>query len=851
MADDSLKELVESADTGARAPKGAAAGILFALALAWSAFQLWYASPLPFTFNFLNLNFNEARSVHLTFALLLAYLAFPAGSRAPRDRVPLYDWLLAIVAASTAIYVFAFQGALQSRPGAPILQDIVVGVVGIVLLLEATRRAVSVPLVVIAVVFLGYGFLGPWMPSVIAHKGASLAQTVSHQWLTSEGVFGVPLGVSTNFVFLFVLFGALLDRAGAGAWFIRISYAALGHLRGGPAKAAVVSSGLTGLISGSSIANVVTTGTFTIPLMKRVGFPATKAGAVEVAASVDGQLMPPVMGAAAFLMVEYVGIPYTDVIRHAFLPAVLSYGALFYIVHLEALKMGLKGIPRAHRGLGERLIRWGCGAAILAAVAAAVYWGLGWARGALGGAALWIGSALLGVAYLALLRLAARHPAPDGDVIGTELPPLWPTMRAGLHYLIPVVVLMWCLMVERLSPSLSAFWAIVFLVVIMLTHRPLLVLFRGESGGLARAFGAGVGDVITGMVGGARNMTGIALATAAAGIVVGTVTLTGLGLVMTDLVELISGGNLMLMLLFTAMISLILGMGLPTTANYIVVATLMAPVVVALAAEGGLLVPLIAVHMFVFYFGLMADVTPPVGLATFAASAISGADPARTGVQAFLYSVRTIILPFIFIFNPQLLLIGIENAFHLVLTIVGAAVAMLAFAAGAMGWFLVRNRWYETAALLLVAFILFRPGFFWDMAFDPYALQPAGALNRVVAAVPDDGFLRIEVSGTTLTGEETSRAVVLRLGRRADAARRLRGAGLEITRTGGTTRVLSVAFGSAAHRAGLRAGWVVTGVLVPADRPAKEWMFVPALVLLAGVVALQRRRRVPLAVTAT
>ncbi len=845
MAEDSLKELAESADSGGRAPEGLTARLLFSLALLWSAFQLWYASPLPFTFNILNLDFTEARAVHLSFALLLAFLAFPALARSPRHRVPLYDWVLALVAASATAYVFVFQPELQSRPGAPIAQDIVVGVIGIVLLLEATRRAVGVPLVVIGVVFLSYGFLGPWMPAVIAHKGASLAKTVSHQWLTSEGVFGVALGVSTNFVFLFVLFGALLDRAGAGAWFIRVSYAGLGHLRGGPAKAAVVSSGLTGLVSGSSIANVVTTGTFTIPLMKRVGFPATKAGAIEVAASVDGQIMPPVMGAAAFLMVEYVGIPYTDVIRHAFLPAVLSYGALFYIVHLEALKMGLTGVARPHPGgLRVRLVRWGLAALVLALVAAAVYWGLGWTRAVLGGGVLWVGSGVLAVAYLVLLRLAARNPAPDDDLLSGTLPPMWPTLRSGLHYLIPVVVLMWCLMVERLSPALSAFWAIMFLGAIMLTHRPLTRLFRGESGGLGGAFLGGVREVIEGMVGGARNMTGIALATAAAGIVVGTVTLTGLGLVMTDLVELISGGNLMLMLLFTAMISLVLGMGLPTTANYIVVATLMAPVVVTLAAQGGLLVPLIAVHMFVFYFGLMADVTPPVGLATFAASAISGADPARTGLQAFLYSARTIILPFMFIFNPQLLLIGITDPFHLFVTIAGALVAMLTFAAAAMGWFLVRSRWYETAALFLVAFILFRPGFFWDMAFDPYDERPASALQRVVAAVPDDGFLRINVTGETVLGEPTSRALALRLATKKDAAGRLHDAGLELTHVGNEVRVLSVAFGSAAERTGLRAGWRITSVLVPADRPAKEWMFVPALLLLGGVVALQRPRRV-------
>jgi TRAP transporter 4TM/12TM fusion protein len=354
------KRIVEGADTGARLPTGNQARLLFAIALGWSAFQLWYASPLPFLLGFLNLNFTESRSVHLAFAVLLAFIAFPARAASPHHRVPVTDWIMGALAAAAAAYICIFQADLAGRSGAPIPADIVFGVVGIVLLLEATRRSLGLPLVIIASIFILYSFLGPWLPGVIAHKGASLAKVVTHQWLTSEGVFGVALGVSASFVFLFVLFGALLDRAGAGAWFIRVSYAALGHLRGGPAKAAVVASGLTGVISGSSIANVVTTGTFTIPLMKRVGFPADKAGAVEVASSVNGQIMPPVMGAAAFLMVEYVGIPYLDVIKHAFLPAVISYAALLYIVHLEAVKMGLKGLRRA-AGLDPRMRLLGYG----------------------------------------------------------------------------------------------------------------------------------------------------------------------------------------------------------------------------------------------------------------------------------------------------------------------------------------------------------------------------------------------------------------------------------------------------------------------------------------------------------
>ncbi len=535
---------------------------------------------------------------------------------------------------------------------------------------------------VVAAVFIIYTFGGAYMPDVIAHKGASLSKGMSHYWLSTEGVFGVALGVSTGMVFMFVLFGALLESAGAGNYFIRTAFAGLGHIRGGPAKAAVVSSGLTGLVSGSSIANVVTTGTFTIPLMKKVGFTAEKAGAVEVACSTNGQLMPPVMGAAAFLMVEYVGISYIEVIKHAFLPAIISYIALVYIVHLEACKMGLKGMEKPvnqtiwakaaqlclhdlnyHHHRWRDLLRASAGSKVVAG-GDHFHHGL---RAAPGG-------------LPAALVFACKVPELDTSQEIDELPPLGPTAQAGYYFLLPIVVLMWCLVVERLSPALSAFWATVLLIIIVLTQRPLKGFFR-KAKGHEFAFRQGFDDLINGMVTGARNMIGIGVATSAAGIVVGTVTLTGIGLVMTEFVEFISGGNLMLILLFTAIISLILGMGLPTTANYIVVSTLMAPVIVELGAQNGLIVPLIAVHLFVFYFGILADDTPPVGLAAFAAAGISGGDPIRTGIQGFTYDIRTAVLPFMFIFNTQLLFIDVANWLHLVVIVLAAVVAMLAFAA--------------------------------------------------------------------------------------------------------------------------------------------------------------------------
>ena len=841
-----LQEMVAEADTGGRNPVGATAKIITVAALLWSLFQLWYASPLPYELGVFVFNSTEARSIHLAFAIFLAYTAYPAFKRSPRAYVPVIDWVFAIVGALCAAYIWLFYASLSTRPGQPTTTDLVVAVCGMVLLLEATRRVLGPPMTVVALIFLVYVFGGQYMPDMIAHKGASLNKGMSHQWLTTEGVFGIALGVSTSFIFLFVLFGSLLDKAGAGNYFIKSAFALLGHMRGGPAKAAVVSSAATGIISGSSIANVVTTGTFTIPLMKRVGYRPDQAGAVEVSSSVNGQLMPPVMGAAAFLMVEYVGIPYTEVIKHAFLPAIISYIALFYIVHLEALKADLVGLPRRGTStFSQRLVSFAMTVAGLIILAGVVYYGIGWIKTALGDGAIWLIGVLVTAAYLGLLWYGARQPElelddPDAPVF--ELPETGPTLKSGLHYLLSVIVLIWCLMIEQMSPGLSAFWATLFMIVIMLTQRPIIAFFRGQSE-LGAAFRQGWDDLVEGLVVGARNMIGIGVATAAAGIIVGTVSLTGVGLVMTELVELVSGGSLILMLILVAFISLILGMGLPTTANYIVVSTLMAPVIVELGAQNGLIVPLIAVHLFVFYFGLMADVTPPVGLASFAAAAIARTDPIKTGVTAFFYSMRTAILPFLFIFNTQLLLIGLDGPIHLILTAASATVAMLVFAAATQGYFLVRSRLWETLALLLVTFSLFRPGFWWDMVYPPFEVRPAAELMKVVEAAPKDDRLRLVVEGMTIEGNDVKKGVLLPLGDAGPAAQRLRSSGLTVMALGGDVSVGSVAFGSTAEKLGLEQGFKIVSMELPSERPDKEWMFIPALALLGLIVWLQLRRR--------
>ena len=839
-------EIVAEAETGRRTPLGWPSKVLLSVSLLWSLFQIWYASPLPFIFNFGVLNDTEARSIHLAFSIFLVYLAFPALKSSPRTFIPWQDWFFATAAAFCSGYIYMFYRELSDRPGLPTDLDMVVAAAGMVLLLEGTRRALGPPLMVVAMVFLFYTFAGPYMPEVIAHKGQSLNKVVSHQWLGTEGVFGVALGVSTSFVFLFVLFGSLLEKAGAGNYFIKVAFSLLGHMRGGPAKAAVVSSALTGLISGSSIANVVTTGTFTIPLMKKVGFPDYKAGAIEVAASTNGQLTPPIMGAAAFLMVEYVGISYVEVITHAALPALISYIALVYIVHLEAMKANMQGIPRQHkRTLAQTLLGFISGIIVLMVATILIFYGIGWIKQIFQEIAIWIVGFLTMFLYILLLRFAANFPdlePEDPEETITHLPEPGPTIKSGLHYLLPIFVLVWCLTIERFSPGLSAFWATMFMIFIVLTQRPLMAWFRSDEN-LNRSFRRGFFEFSDGLVTGARNMIGIGVATAAAGIIVGTVTLTGIGLVMTEFVEFISGGNLVLILIFTAIISLILGMGLPTTANYIVVSTLMAPVIVTLGAQNGLIVPLIAVHMFVFYFGILADDTPPVGLAAFAAAAIAKSDPIKTGIQGFTYDIRTAILPFLFIFNTELLMIGIDSWWHLLLTIITAILAMLLFAAATQGFFFVHNRWWETVLLLLISFTLFRPGFWWEMAFPSNQVVPPTQIIEMVEQLPPNSDLRLFVEGESLDGDLVSKMVVLPMGKTASGKARLEQAGLELRTEKQRVFVEMVVFDSLAQKAGIDFDWEILSLQVPTARPPKQWMFVPALLLLGGIVWRQRSRQ--------
>ena len=606
--------------------------IVGSIAIIWSLFQLWYASPFPFMFDIGMFKGLPARAIHLGFALTLAFLIYPISKR---KKISIFDILISFIAAFCCLYIYFFYDQLVDRGGILLTVtiwekfnlpvELIIGSCGILILIEATRRVFGLPLVIIAVCFLLFSYFGRYAPEIISHGGLSLNRLVGFQWLDQEAIFGIPIGVSVDFIFLFVLFGALLETAGGGKYFLDLAFAMVGKMRGGPAKAAILGSGMTGLISGSSIANTVTTGTFTIPIMKKTGFSKEKAGAIEVSSSVNGQLMPPVMGAAAFVMASFLGVTYFEVVKHAFLPAIISYVALFYISHLEALKLNLKGMD---------------------------------------------------------------------DV---DIPNLKKTFLSGLHFLIPIFVLVYMLVYLRFTASYSIFFATIALIIVNLGY----ILFKNSDFKLA--IKTWFNQTIVGFEKGALNMVGVGIAIATAGIIVGAVGSTGLSTNLIIVIEFIAKDNVVILLFLTIILCLILGMGLPTTANYVVVASLMATVLVDVGNASGFVFPLIAVHLFVFYFGLMADVTPPVGLASYAAAAISGGDPLKTGLQAFWYSLRTGILPIVFLFNHELLLIGIENVWHGLLVIITSLIGILVFTSATQAWFINRLRWYEIIIFLLIS----------------------------------------------------------------------------------------------------------------------------------------------------
>ncbi|MEL6376441.1 MAG: TRAP transporter fused permease subunit, partial [Pseudomonadota bacterium] len=616
---------------------------------------------------------------------------------------------------------------------------------------------------------------------------------------------------------------------------------------------------MTGMISGSSIANTVTTGTFTIPLMKRIGFAPEKAGAVEVASSTNGQLTPPVMGAAAFLMVEYVNIPYIEVVKHAFLPAVISYIALLYIVHLEALKLRLEGLkkPGRHIGILMILILFLTGFIGMAAITFLIIGFRAMLEPMMPGATVYPALVLLVVAYLALLYVASKYPdieIDDPNSKAVTAPRLTPTFLGGAYYALPIFVLVWNLMVrteylDRLSPALSAFWATIAMIIVAMTHRPIKAIFRGENQ-TANEFVAGFGDFVAGLESGARNMIGIGVATGAAGIIVGTISLTGAHQIIGQVIEVISGGNLIILLLLVALLSLILGMGLPTTANYIVVSSLMAPVIVSVGAQSGLIVPLIAVHMFVFYFGILADDTPPVGLAAYAAAAISRGDPIKTGIVGFSYDIRTALLPFMFIFNTDLLLIDVSAGKAVVVFFV-SLIAMLVFAAVTQGYFIAKSRKWEGAVLLVAVFMLFRPDFFLDQWQEKYTEVTGPAALTAIEELPIGSTARLRVSAPDFdTGIVGSITLNYTPESDGSATERLDAVGLTVIESDGIL-TLDEPFPGTTYFEKLGNDYDFYGdepakleaVEIENERIAKEIFWIPGLVLIMLIAALQSPRK--------
>ena len=853
-------DLVAGIDIGARDPVGWQGRLIIGVAFVWALFQLYVASNLPFTLTELlrvnvTVNTDQARFLHLTFGLILAAFAYPLFKQSARDRIPWYDWAFAALGAAPCLYLLVFKDDIALRAGVSGPTDIAAGCLGLTVLGIAVYRTLGLPLVVVASVFVFYVFFGhlEWLPDAIRWKGASIGKAMWHYWMQTEGVFGVAIGVSSSLIFLFVLFGGILEKAGAGNYFMKVAFSLLGHYRGGPAKAAVAASAMSGIYSGSSVANTVTTGTFTIPLMKRTGFSAEKAGAVEVASSTNGQLTPPVMGAAAFLISEYTGVSYAEIIKHAAVPAIASYIALLYIVHLEAMKLDLKGLakPPSSLGFATKVVGFLAGFIGLGVIGALVYYGLGWIKVAAPDYAFFVVVILCAAIYLLLLSLAARIPdlvvdPPDAPIV--ELPRAGPTAVSGLQFLLPIVILMWCILVERLSPALSAFWAAIAMLAVALTQHPLKAVMRG-TGNLGAALRRGARECFDGIIGGTRNMIGISVATGAAGVIVGTISLTGAHQVIGEFVEFLSGGYLMAMLLLVAVMSLILGMGLPTTANYIVVSSLMAPVVVALGAESGLIVPLVAVHMFVFYFGILADDTPPVGVAAFAAAAISGGDPIKTGVQGFAYDIRTAILPFLFIFNTELLLIDVTPLKAIGVFLIAVA-AMMIFASATQGYLVTRSRVWEILALLLVAFTLFRPGFWLDRVAPPFVERPGAEVIEVAGSGGAGEELRITVSGPDFNDPDTigETSLLVPLGPAGEGTTRLANSGLQVSIEDEAALLDEPLPASRFESLALTFDFyadepvVVSALALPNERVVKELFYIPAIVLFALVYWLQRRR---------
>jgi TRAP transporter 4TM/12TM fusion protein len=611
LAEDALKKYDK--ESNAFEHTGFMAKFVSALAIVFSVFQLYTA-----VFGVLDAQLQ--RAIHLGFGLALVFLLYPTFPNRQGKGLHIIDYVLAFLGAAAPAYLVIEYKELVLRAGTVTDTDFFVGLVGVLLVIEATRRVVGIPMVCVVLLFLTYAFLGPEMPSMLAHRGLTPQQLVGHLFYTTEGIFGIPLGVSSTFIFLFILFGAYLESTGLGKFFIDLANAIAGWASGGPAKVAVLSSGLMGTVSGSSVANVAGTGSFTIPMMKKLGYDKEFAGAVEAAASTGGQLMPPVMGAAAFLMAEFVGVPYVEIVKAAVIPAALYFTGVWLGVHFEAKRKNLKGMPRE------------------------------------------------------------------------ELPNAWDIFRERGHLALPLVVIVY-LLVSGYTPMRAALFAIVLSIL---------------ASSLRKSTRMKPIDVVIGLEKGAKSVLGVLVACASAGIIIGVVTKTGVGLKLASALLSFAGGLLLPTMFFTMITALLLGMGVPTTANYVITSTIASPALVQMG------IPVLAAHMFVFYFGIIADVTPPVALAAYAGAAISGGNALKTGVNASKLAIAAFIIPYIFVLSPVILMID-ATPLALVQTLITAMVGMIALSSSLIGHLVTDMNMLERVVLFGGGLLMIIPGAVTDL----------------------------------------------------------------------------------------------------------------------------------------
>ncbi|MBB4929689.1 TRAP transporter 4TM/12TM fusion protein [Lipingzhangella halophila] len=588
--------------------------VVLGIAVAFSGYQAYTALSL-------SLDSYLHRVIHLMFVLVLVFLVRPAakGAWARRPPMAVVDLLLMCTALVVSLYPVVFFGDIVTRIGAPTTLDLTMGAIAIVLLLEACRRTIGLFMSVLVAAFMVYAWVGPLLPDTFAHRGYTFQRIVYHTYLFQEGIYGLPLGVAATFVFVFILFGALLQKTGGGNFFVGLAYCFTGRYTGGPAKGAVVGSAFMGSVSGSAIANTVTSGAFTIPLMKRVGYKPHEAGGVEAAASTGGQVLPPIMGAGAFIMAERLGVPYVDIVKVAIIPALMYFAVVFVFVDILARKRGIGGLP------------------------------------------------------------------PE------QLPRLRTTLAAGYHFLAPFILLI-TLLLMYVTPLRAGLYAIALLFIV--------AMLRAAS----RLDWRDIGEVF---VLAARNTLGVSVATAVAGIIVGMVGLTGLGLALSSVMLSVAGGSLLATLAMIALASLVLGLGLPVTAAYIVLIVLAGP---ALEDLG---VALIVAHMIVYWFSQDSNVTPPVALAAFSASGIAGSDPMRTGVSAWKFAKGLYLIPLLMAYSP-LLLNGTPA--EVAWAAASGMVALVAAAVALEGFMRRRTLLVERIGFTIAAVLVFHPDFWTDAA---------------------------------------------------------------------------------------------------------------------------------------